>query len=1366
MTARPKCSVCDQPLTEVGGGEGVCLGCLRGGRGLLNAEHGSIPGHDLLDEISRGGMGVVFRALQHQPRRIVALKMLLPGFSEAKGLQERFRVEAAAMAQMNHSGILPLYQFGVADGLPYFTMKLATGGSLAQRMKTGQKITARQAAVWVASLAATLHYAHQHGILHRDIKPGNILFDEAGTPCLADFGLAKLAGDESGLTRSTHVMGTPCYLPPEIAMNGSKAATTASDVYSLGAVFYELLAGRPPFKVEGMAALIRMIADEMPESPSTFASSIPKDLEIICLTCLAKQPARRFGSAGELAADLNCWLEGRPILARRFNNLERLASWARRKPALAGLSAMLVVSILGGSAALWWKNGQLQEALIDAQQNRTVAEQRSEFLLGNFADTLEDLGRVDLLDLAWENLDATERGNAAWANTPASRQLLVRWSHALLLQGRSQEAEAKARQAVGLLQGLNAPKDVLVARKARVALVEALADGGRYEQAMAEIQALRTLIPADYPGGLDRASAETDLMEVEMVFRQEHLGDRMQQAQETAKSALKSARRWSVREPQSPEATFLTVRCLRAQGRALYYGRDPASALSLFVEARDVAGALSARSQPSADWREAWADLIGWVGTAQSRLGNDKDAAAESALVAELNATSDLLQGNPRNVRLRLRLADCHAALDGFYKDRKRLEAARPHSRERVKLMTGLFQDAPHWREVRISLLDANLAEAGVLLKELDETAAGARIAEALTVAASVLATRPRDIRDQKGWQDATLRAAELWQGAGHPERAMRLLEDAVAVCSTRATEKAGEAPWWQWSHAFFLRRQAESHRKKGEMEAMLEKTREALQLRVALLAAKWELEVSSNEVPSTYLKIGQVLTEDGRIAEALASAREALKCWTDHGQETTPLRDWLSTFQITVTAACGGRQESAEDGNAFARDVIGAMEGRVEGTILVDAEKQDWEKLRQLAGNPPPLPKASMVREDGGSGQLAISICKDLTPDREVIGRLAKVLGGPRSRPMGEAGQQHRVILEGTRVAGEILRPITEEAPNLMRDEVLEVVAATAGNQRNHTAEHRFHHGPTPAFFESRTEIIDQYVQGIEEGGDGFASRRNQVPMLIVEMLRPARRQLIAPSQDPVSHRLPQPQPLVAKRKIIWEFVGIRTGNAADGKGFAGHFGTAHSERELRGVNVIARHDPLQAPPGRVGQCALPGVLMDERSLSHGWSAGRATQRPLVARLQDAALRRGDIEDSVDKAKPHGLQFTVEMPHHFTAPNDPQSPPQTIAQHAVLDKEPIAEGNGPAVQLLRQFLQQRGLHPQPGQEIQPQRIRVIPRIVGDHSDVVFASQQSQRMHELRIGSSHVGRPVEPVNARFLSHHAFVLSANRASLQS
>ena len=1373
-TTSTKCPVCDQPLTKFGGEDGVCLVCLWGG-GLQNPDHDqgegasnwSIPGHDLLGEISRGGMGVIFRALQHQPRRMVALKMLLPGYSNTKGLQERFRVEAAAMAQMDHPGILPLYQFGDVDGVPYFTMKLATGGSLAQRIKSGYKVTARQAAAWISSLAATLHYAHQHGILHRDIKPANILFDEADSPCLGDFGLAKLAGDESELTRTTHVMGTPCYLPPEVAMHGSKAATTASDVYSLGAVFYELLAGRPPFIVEGMAALIRKIADEMPESPSTFATSIPKDLEIICLTCLAKEPARRYGSAGELAADLNCWMEGRPILARRFSNMEKLASWARRKPALAALSATLVASLLGGGGVLWWKNAQLNEALGVAEQNRRVADQRTEFLLGNFADTLEDLGRVDLLDLAWENLDATQRGSTTWANTPASRQLLVRWSHALLLQGRFQEAETKARQALVLLQGLNTSDDLQLARKARVALVEALADGGRYEQAAAEIEALRSLIPTSYPGGQDRVSAETDLLAAEIVFRQERMGDRMLQARESAKLALEAARRWSNLEPQSADAAFLVVRCLRAEARALYYAREPANAVPLFVEARDAAGALCARSHPSAVWKEAWADLIGWVGTAQSRLGQDRQESAVAALQGELSATAELLQGNPRNVRLRLRLADCHAALDRYYKERNQMDAARPHSRERVKMMAGLYQDAPQWRDVKIGLLDANFCEAEVLLKNQDEAAAGAMITEALSVGASVLAARPRDIRDQQGWQKATVRAAELWQRAGHLDQAMRLLEDAAAFCARRAGEQAAESPWWQWSQAFFLRRQAEGLRKEGRMDAMLEKTRSALHLRVALLAAKWELEVINNEVPSTYLKIGQVLTEDGRIAEALASAREALKCWRDHGQETTPLHDWLGTFQTTVAAACDGRQEWAEEGKAFAVEVVETMQGRVAEKNFAGQEKQHWEKLLQLAGNPSQFPKASKIPKQRPQEKFATSICKHLPPDREVFGRITQVLGGPGSRTQGEAGQQRGIVLQRTRVADEILRPIAKVTADSMWDQMFEMVSAAPRNERHHATEHGFDHGPAPAFLEARTELIHQDVQGIEKGRDGFSGSGHQIPALIVEMVGPARGHLITPAQDAESHRLTQAETLVAEGEIVGEFIGIRTRDASDGERIAGLFDAAGSEGELGGVDVISRHDPIDAPSLGALQAAMPGVGILQRHIRRGdGSAGLTAQRPAVAGFQQAALRGGDIKDAMNQSKPHGLKFAVEMPHHFAAPDDPQAAPQTIAQHAIFDEEPIAEGDGPAVQLRGQLVEQRGFHTQPGEVVEPHGIGVVSGIIGDDRDVVFAGQQPQRMHELGIRAPDMSWPVEPIDVRLMLPHASVLSAMCATMQS
>ena len=240
-----------------------------------------IPGHTVIEEIARGGMGIVYRAQQMEPDRQVALKMLLPHQLGSADMRERFRLEVRTIAGLEHPAILPVYQVGEHDGLPYFTMKLATGGTLTQR-KAGFVGNGRAIAHLVAMLADAVQFAHERGVLHRDLKPGNILFDEAGRAYVSDFGLAKLLEIHSTITRSIEVLGTPQYLAPEIAGGSVRSATTASDVYGLGATLYELLAGQPPFEADGVPALLRKIAEEEPRPPS----AVP------ALPCWSAAPAR------------------------------------------------------------------------------------------------------------------------------------------------------------------------------------------------------------------------------------------------------------------------------------------------------------------------------------------------------------------------------------------------------------------------------------------------------------------------------------------------------------------------------------------------------------------------------------------------------------------------------------------------------------------------------------------------------------------------------------------------------------------------------------------------------------------------------------------------------------------------------------------------------------------------------------------------------------------------------------------------------------------------------------------------------------------------------------------------------------------
>lgn len=303
--------------------------------------------YELLEEIAHGGMGVVYKARQIRLNRLVALKMILGGKLAGTADLQRFRGEAEAVANLDHPNIVPIYEVGEEEGQQYFTMKLIEGGSLAQVLSLGNsRFTEKERAHLVTILARAVHCAHQHGILHRDLKPANILIDARGQPHITDFGLAKNIKANSEVTVSGTVIGTPAYMAPEQAAGRTKEVSTAVDVYSLGAILYELLTGRPPFQADTLLETLRMVTDEEPAPPSTVNRRSDRDLETICLKCLEKDPRRRYGSAEALADDLERWLHHEPIRARRVSLTERLLKYARRRPALAALFTTIFLALV------------------------------------------------------------------------------------------------------------------------------------------------------------------------------------------------------------------------------------------------------------------------------------------------------------------------------------------------------------------------------------------------------------------------------------------------------------------------------------------------------------------------------------------------------------------------------------------------------------------------------------------------------------------------------------------------------------------------------------------------------------------------------------------------------------------------------------------------------------------------------------------------------------------------------------------------------------------------------------------------------------------------------------------------------------
>jgi eukaryotic-like serine/threonine-protein kinase len=337
-----------------------------------------VAGYKVLGELGRGGMGVVYKARQRGLNRLVALKMVLAGAHASAHQLARFHIEAEAVARLQHPNIVLIYEVGEQDGLPFFSLEFVDGGPLDRKLG-GKPLPPREAAQLCASLARAMHFAHERGILHRDLKPANVLLTSDGIPKITDFGLAKrLEEDDSNQTKSGTILGTPSYMAPEQALGNVHELGPQSDLYSLGAMLYEFITGKPPFQGPTPMDTVIKVTQEEVVAPSRLQPEVPSDLETICVKCLQKEPANRYTNCFELAEDLNRYLIGEPILARPVGSIERAVRWCKRNPRWAGMwgsIAALLLVLAGGST---YAAFTINAAKYQAEENARIAQKNEE----------------------------------------------------------------------------------------------------------------------------------------------------------------------------------------------------------------------------------------------------------------------------------------------------------------------------------------------------------------------------------------------------------------------------------------------------------------------------------------------------------------------------------------------------------------------------------------------------------------------------------------------------------------------------------------------------------------------------------------------------------------------------------------------------------------------------------------------------------------------------------------------------------------------------------------------------------------------------------------------------------------------------
>jgi tetratricopeptide (TPR) repeat protein/tRNA A-37 threonylcarbamoyl transferase component Bud32 len=607
--------------------------------GAAPGPDGAVPrrfgGYDLLEVLGRGGMGVVFKARQRGLARLVALKMILAGRDAGEAELARFKTEAEAAARLQHPNIVQIHEVGAHHGRAYLALEFCPGGGLDRKL-SGTPLPPGEAARLVETLGRAVHAAHQAGVVHRDLKPANVLLAADGTPKVSDFGLAKML-DEAGQTASGAVMGTPSYMAPEQAgyRPGAPAAGVgpAADVYALGAILYECLTGRPPFRAPTALETLLQVQTDEPVPPRQLQPRTPRDLETICLKCLHKEPAKRYATAEALAEDLERWLGGEPVVARPAGRLERLGKWARRRPAVAALLAVTAAAALAVAGVVVASNIRLQRERDRADRRREEAESQRQRALTHLGQTRN---AVDLL---------TEFGFERLAPVPGAEQvrrelleLALRFSQDL---ARQESDDPELRHDVGL------------AHRRLGKIYQEFGENGKAEQSFRAAVAVQEELTAAFP--TVRAYRQELARSHNNLAVLLHQPPRAQESEAAFRQAISLQEQLVKDFPEEPEFQQDLGESYSALGQVLDQAGRPPEAEQAFRRSVDLLERAVAGSPAEVKFQRSLANCNNnWV---VFQLRHGRTAGAEHVFRRDLAFFEERARQSPDDPGLRARVA-------------------------------------------------------------------------------------------------------------------------------------------------------------------------------------------------------------------------------------------------------------------------------------------------------------------------------------------------------------------------------------------------------------------------------------------------------------------------------------------------------------------------------------------------------------------------------------------------------------------------------------------------------------------------------------------------------------------------------------